>query len=61
MLYLFKLKNTNFAKKIKKLNKNIKAQNNKPKINFLILIKIITKILLLYKKVKENNTEAKIN
>ena len=53
---MFKLKDINSTKKVMKLNKRIKAhnfQNNKSKIDFLILLKIIARtMILLYEDIK---------
>ena len=61
---IFKLKDTNSAKKVMKLNKRIEAhnfQNNKPKMDFLIPLKTIAETMILYEDAKENNAEAKMN
>ena len=61
---MFKLKDINFIRKIIKLNIIIEIfnfQNKKSKIDFFILFITITKIMILYKHVKENNFKTKMN
>lgn len=64
ILDIFKLKNTNSAKKIMQLNKSIKAhnlQNKKPKMDFFILLNTIIKTMILYENANKNYFKAKMN
>lgn len=64
IFYLFWLKNLIFFQKILKINQKIIMNNikiEKPKTNYLILLKTITKIMSLYKQAKLDKDRVTIN